>query len=209
MSGLRFRPRDQRALMIGLVLVAPVLLYRLVVTPYVGLLSGVRDQIESQRDVLTRELRILGEAPSYPELTRDAVAMLEDDVDALFSGPDQLSAAAALVNYVGTEARSRRVLVQRSETRPASLVAPGVLQLQVGMGGLSDLQGLLEFFAAMEQGSKFIRVEEITIQNAQRVVIGAALDEEVLTFTAVVSGYALVGTVDEQSASPLTIGDVQ
>lgn len=191
MNPFRLGTRDQRALLLGLLVAAPVVAYRFGILPYVRILADARNELTVQRDLLLREMRVLDNAPRYPELTNEASAGLQEQTGRLFSGPDRLSATAALVNYVGTEARRHRVLVQQSETRVAQTVGGGVVELQISVRGLSDLHGLLEFFHALEEGPKLVRVDRVSIEGARRVVIGAAADEEVLSFSTVVSGYAL------------------
>lgn len=186
-------PRDRRALIVALLVVVPVLLFRVVVSPYMQALSDIHDRVEVQRDLLLRELTVLKEAPAYPALTRDAAAALRVEAARLFSGPDELAASAALVNYVSVESRRHRVLIRQSETRPAQPTGEGVLTLEITVRGMSDLEGLLGFLGALDQGTRLVRVEQIAIQRAQQVQIGTVRDEEILNFNAVISGYGLAG----------------
>ena len=202
----RLASRDRRALILAAVLVIPVLLYRVAADPYARTLWDVRNQIEVQRDLLARELTILAEAPGYPALTQEAAAALRQEARRLFSGPDALSASAALVNYVSEAARQHRVLVQRSETRTGTSAGNGVLALQIGVRGMSDLEGLLGLLNALDMGSRLVRVEQITIERAQRVTLGSTRDEEILTFTALVSGYGLTG--GDEGLLPIDVAGV-
>ena len=186
-------PRDRRALIVALLVVVPVLLFRVVVSPYMQVLSDIHNRVEVQRDLLLRELTVLEEAPAYPALTRDAAAALRVEAARLFSGPGELAASAALVNYVSVESRRHRVLIRQSETRRAQPTGEGVLTLEITVRGMSDLEGLLGFLEALDQGPRLVRVEQIAIQRAQQVRIGTARDEEILNFNAVISGYALAG----------------
>ncbi len=190
MNGLSMRVRDRRALIVGLAIVGPILLFQGAIAPYARALGQVREQIEVERNLLRRERAMIAEAPRYPELVEQAVSLLQARRDRLFSGPEPLSAAAALVNYVGQAAREHRVLVQQSETEDADPAGPGIVTLQISVRGVSDLEGLLGFLKALEQGPKLVRVQEISIEQPQRL-IRPRRDEETLAFRAVLTGYGL------------------
>lgn len=204
MTWARWNPRDRRALIVAALVVLPVLLYRVAVSPYMQVLSDIHDRVEVQRELLRRELTVLEEAPAYPVLTRDAAAALSVEAPRLFSGPDELAASAALINYVSVESRRHRVLIQQSETRRAQPTGEGVLTLEITVRGMSDLEGLLGFLEALDGGPRLVRVEQIAIRRAQLVRIGTARDEEILNFNAVISGYALVGADGAVQAVDLT-----
>jgi hypothetical protein len=202
-----FRPgtRSRRVLFTGAIVGGPILLFA-VAYSYLASLGSVRERLQFDRETLTRELEVLAESPRYPELTRNADSLLRSRVDELFSGPDEVAAVASLSSYVTNAARARRIEVHESDTRAATLVSPGVLRLRVQVSGMTDLQGLLEFLQALEQGNRKTRVDELAIQQTDPATINTAPDEEVLSFTALVSGFALVDHEGRQSVSPTTVG---
>lgn len=191
---LRLSHRDRRAIAWALGLLIPAVAYRFAASPYLEALSAAREQVATQRDLLARELTILEEAPEYPQVTRSAVAALRDEQLRLFTGPDPLSAAAGLVNYLGLAADAHRVLIQSAETRAPDPASGGVVVLELALRGMADLEGLLGFLHAVEDGDKLVRIEQITIRSSNQGQRGQrASDEEVLTFAATVHSYAMAG----------------
>ena len=191
MSGFRLGRRDRRALLLGVAVLAPFFLFQYGLQPYLAARADVNEQLRTQRDLLTRELALLAQADAYPEAAAASVAALEEIEPRLFSGPDEISASGALVSYLGGEAERHRVLLQQSETRAAETTAEGLLVLAVGLRGMSDLQGLLSFLHALETGGKLVRVEQLGITRSGSAFRSGRRDEEVLQFSALVSGYAL------------------
>lgn len=191
MSATRLRPRDRRALLLGAALLLPILLFGLVGRPYLHALSTTRAELQTQRELLARERTLLEEARAYPARMDDAEAGLRLEVPRLFGGTDELTMTAALAEVVAEEARRSRVLVQGIESREAAPVDEGVLALQVELRALGDLEGVLTFLHALEQGEKLIRVERLAIERAARYERSAAPEEQVLALTASLRGFAL------------------
>ncbi len=187
---LALRTRDRRAILLGLIVVAPVLFYRGVASPYLRALNDVRARTVMQRDLLARERAMLAESHRYPTRIAEATTTLQVGTERLFAGPEPLSAAAALVNYVGQTARQHRVLVEQSETQTADPESSGVVTLEIAVQGRSDLEGLLGLLQGLEAGNKLVRVDELTIEQPQRLV-RLRRDEEVLSFRARIVGYGL------------------
>ncbi len=191
MKAPRLTSRDRRALIIGAVALMPALLFQYGVRPYAAALSDARNRLEAQRGLLDRELALLDEAKLYPELAREAEGVIAAAASRLFDGPDRISTTAALVNYLGTFVQDHRVVLQRSETRSAEVDEDGIVSLQVSMRAIGDLEGLLGFLHALEDGAKLVRIEQLSIERTGRVSLSGASDEEVLSLFAIVTGYAL------------------
>jgi type II secretory pathway component PulM len=60
-------PRDRRAILLGLAVMVVAASYVLGVRPYREALAGVRDRVQAERELLTRELALLESASEIPE----------------------------------------------------------------------------------------------------------------------------------------------
>jgi type II secretory pathway component PulM len=186
----RLTRRDRRAMTIGAMLVLPAVAFHLVVRPYRNALADVRSRVVQEQDLLHRERALLAEVKAYPSRLQRAEATLLREAPRLFAGPDLTAASAALSNYVGGKALASHVFVQRSETESPSPAA-GVAQLQVELNAVGDLEGILSFLQSLESGPKLVTVHRLGIGKGDRVSIGEPRDDEVLSLTAIVGGYAL------------------
>jgi Tfp pilus assembly protein PilO len=182
--------RDRRAVGLGAMLVVPAVAFHLAVRPYLGALADARTRVTREQDLLRREQTLLAEVKAYPQLLSGAESSLLREAPRLFAGPDLVAASAALSNYVSGKALASRVFLQRSETQSPS-VADGVARLQVDLNAVGDLEGILSFLQALEAGPKLVTVHRLAIGKAQAVNLGQPRDEEVLSLSAVVGGYAL------------------
>ena len=185
--------RDRRALRLGLVVLVPALLWVWGVQPYRDALADARLRLAAQRQELAREEALLGGGPRAAELRLAADSAADALTPRLFAARDDLLGSAQLAAHLARAARANEVLLQEAETRPASLSAAGVRTLQVEIRAESDLEGLLGFLQALEQGERLVRVERLSIARPG----GAEADEnpvERLTLSATVLGYALAPT---------------
>ena len=194
----RLSRRDRRAVLSGLLVLVPALLFHLIVQPFLGELSEMHGRIERERGLLQREQSLLAEVKAYPRRLQAAEAGLLTEAPRLFAGPDLVAASAALSNYLGGKAHSSRVFLQRSETgTPAA--ENGVAELRVELSAVGDLEGMLSFLQALESGPKLVTIPRLVIGRAERVNPSESNDEEVLSLTATVNGYALT---EDRSESP-------
>ncbi len=186
----RLTRRDRRALTLGALLAVPAVLFQLGVKPYLHATSELRGRVAREQDLLAREQTLLAELKSYPVRLQRAEATLLREAPRLFAGPDLVAASAALSNYVSGKAAASRVFVQRSETAtPAA--DEGVARLAVDLHAVGDLEGILSFLQALESGPKLVTVSRLMIGKAERLTAGQPRDEEVLSLTASIGGYAL------------------
>ena len=182
--------RDRRALTLGALLAVPAVLVQLAVKPYLHSMADLRGRVAREQDLLRREQTLLAELKSYPARLRRSEAVLLREAPRLFAGPDLVAASAALSSYVSGKAAASRVFVQRSETGTPS-AEDGVARLAVDLHAVGDLEGILSFLQALESGPKLVTVSRLIIGKAERLNPGEAGDEEVLSVTASVGGYAL------------------
>lgn len=191
MIGLRLTRRDRRALLLGLAVLAPAVLYGSAVRPYANALADARRNLHSQRDLLARELTLLADARAFPAHLERIESALEALAPRLFTAPDPVAATGVLAGYVADAAQRSRVLLERSDPASPSQVDGDLARLEVQVRALGDLEGLLALLYALEHGPKLVRVEGIAIERASRP--GRQLDardEEVLSLRAVVAGFA-------------------
>lgn len=200
MRAPRLTQRDRRALAFGALVVVPALFFTLGLRPYLRTLEATRQALEVQSDLLRREMELLRESEVYPEVGREAERALRAQTPRLFEEPDALSATGALAAYVRERAREHRVLIQQTESKSARPEGGGLLAVEIEIRAQSDLEGHLSFLHALENGPKLVRVEQLAIDPASRFGFGQARSQEVLSLSAVVSGYALAP--DEHGSAP-------
>ena len=182
--------RDRRALRLGLLVLVPALLWVWGVRPYRAALGDARDRLAVQRAALARERALLAGGGGAVELRLAADSAADAARPRLFVARDDLLGSAQLAAYLARAARASDVLLQEADTRPAAVAPSGLRTLQVEIRAESDLEGLLTFLQALEQGERLVRVERLSIARPG----GADADEgavEVLTLSATVLGYAL------------------
>lgn len=189
MSALRLGSRDRRALTIGAALLLPALLFVLVVQPYLRALSGVRDEVGRQRELLARELGVVAEARLYPQVLDSVEVGIRAESPRLFGGRDPLAATADLADYVGESAALSRILVERSETREPESAGEELVALRVELQAAGDLQGILTFLRRLERGDRLVRVERVAIEQAR--AYGGDPEAERLSLAATIQGYTL------------------
>lgn len=187
----RFSRRERRAVTMGLLVVVPAVVFQLAVKPYLGRLSDVRTQVEWEQDLLGREQALLAEVRAYPARLRQAEATLMRKAPQLFAGPDLVAASAALSSYVTGRALESHVFVQQSETGVSDSAAQGVGKIKVELRAVGDLEGILAFLQSLESGSRLVTVERVAIAQTERFGAGEPRDDEVLSLSATIGGYAL------------------
>lgn len=189
----RLQRRDRLALAWGAALVVPAVCYALVLQPYLSTLQGSRERLVEQRGLLARELALLDGAQRYPARMREMQVALGREGPRLFSGVDALSATSALTYYVSDRARRSRVVVQRVESDTPEASSRGLLLLRLNVGAEGDLEGILSFLRAIENGDKLVRVERLSIERARSY---GESEDEALTFSATITGYAVAAAGD-------------
>jgi hypothetical protein len=182
------KPSDRRAVMLGALVLLPFILFIWVVRPYRAALSDARDQLETERAALSRELAAVSTARDHPQLQRVADSVMRTMRPRLFEGKDDVMASAELAAYLGDVAERSRVWLQDAGTRPAVIGTDGVRTLRVEIRGESDLLGTLMFIQGLERGEKLIRIERIDVSKSAR---GDDKDMETLSIAATISGFAV------------------
>jgi hypothetical protein len=194
------RTRDRRAILVGVLVLAPALAFIWGVRPYLAALDMARDRLDAERATLAREQGALAAARRNPELKQVVDSALQAMKPRLFEGRDEVIASAKLASYLGQVARRSHVWLQDAATRTATTTTPGVRTLHVDVRAQTDFRGLLTFLDALDHGDKLVRVERLDVS---RGVAGAGDENvEVLTVTATVAAYAL----GDEEAPPSAAG---
>lgn len=206
--------RDRRAILIGLAVIAPAVLYVAAVRPYRTALSDVRAQTEAQRGLLQRELGLLATAKTMPATLNDARTQVFRAEARLVRASNQPLAEAQLTRYLEEQAGGSRVLLQ--EIRSVQLTrrdqAPNGLRLiRVALTGESDLEGVVRFLHKLEGGTILVSIRQLTLernepresanrpQNSRTRVTSPLNPEGVMQFSAVIEAFASATDTAEET----------
>lgn len=173
MSRLRFAAlqrlsaRDRRALRLGLLVVAPVLLYAGAIRPYSSALTDARARSAAERRLLERELELLAQAPALPRAIADARVKAERAEHRLVRATNAVVAENEVTEYLETMATMSRVLLQELravELARGEVPPPGARPLRLALRGESDLEGVLTFLHRVETSPLLLRVTGLSIE---------------------------------------------
>ena len=160
-------PRDRRALLLGMAIMIPALLWVFGVRPYRAALSEARERVTAERELLSRELDLLY---SSTELA-GAVQEAEDDALLVESRMLQASslvlAEAELTDFLELVAFESRVLleeIQGAELNRGEEPPPGMAVVRLRLSGESDLEGVLGFLDEIEKSQLLLRVRGLALE---------------------------------------------
>lgn len=203
-------PRDRRALRIGGWIVLPVLFATLVVRPLGSAWLDRREALDQDRALLARELRLVADAPRDLELLRAERRALDASASRLFGGAEAVSASAELARYVAREASGSKLDLEQAETEtmldsaaqlpnggPAAPATATDQPLRVSIRARGDIEGIVAFLRALEEGDRLVRVERIAISAPEENP-----EDGSLLLTATVTGLARLGLTPDTSATP-------
>lgn len=160
-------PRDRRAILLGVVILVPALLYAFVVRPYRAALSDVRDRIAAERELLVRELSLLETAPDMSEAIRRAQADAQRYDDRMVSAVNGPLAEGELSDYLEGWAGRNRVLLEEigsGELERGEVPPPGLSVVRLHVRGESDLEGVLGFLREIEGSRLLLRVRGVALE---------------------------------------------
>lgn len=187
-------PRDRRALVLGGAVLFSALAFTLGVQPYRRARTTLRERIAEQRGLLARELSLVQGARALPQALERAATALDEKRTRLLPGGDPLSATAALVGIVGDEARREGVLLEAIESRTPEPAGSGLVVVRIEIRGRADLEALLRWLGALEAGPQLIRIDGLTVAQADAGAVPDSNDTEALLLAAVIKGYVLEDT---------------
>jgi hypothetical protein len=197
MARASLAPRDRRALLLGALVLAPALFFIWAVKPYLAALESSRDFLSVERAALARERAAVTAAQRNPGMQQLADSLMRAMSPRLFAGRDDVMATAELVSHLGALAQANDVWLQNATTRPATVGTAGVRTLQVALRAESDLEGVVRFLRAIENGDKLLQVERLDVS----VVQGALPDNgvEPVSISATILGFAIPGDAARDS----------
>ena len=193
-----FGPRDERALRMGAWILAPALLFVLVVRPLTNALVDSRAALASERSLLGRELRLVTDAPRDRQLLRAAERAMSAAGPRLFGGAEAVSASAELARYVAAQATRSGLALEQTETETvldssgsaavpddgSVAAAAGPRELRVSIRAHGEVEAVTAFLQAIENGPRLVRVEQLAISVADTTT------DSSLSISATLSGLA-------------------
>ncbi|HEX2165910.1 MAG TPA: type II secretion system protein GspM [Longimicrobiales bacterium] len=174
-------PRDRRAVLIGLAVLAPALLWIGVVRPYREALSDLDARVASERALLEREEALLAAAPELPSRATAARERAAGATQRLVSAANVPLAEAEVTAFLQDVALLSRVLLQEV----SSVEAPrgdeehelgSIRPLRLALRGESDLEGVLTFLHRLETGPLLLRIAELSIEPTPQRDDNARMD---------------------------------
>lgn len=189
--------RERRTLLAGAVLTVASLGYSRVARPVAAHLLTVRESLVRERDLDARERRLLAAAAAQPGRLTRASETLERSRDRFFSGPDTLTATAALSRYVRELARDAGTALESADPEPAAAEVGLLTAIRIRFRASGDLQGLLELVDGLRRGTKQIRIVALGIAPAQSLPAWESPEREALVLAADVEAWALIGEEPE------------
>jgi hypothetical protein len=197
-------PRDRRAILVGLGILFPVVVYVMGVKPYRAALDGVRDRVAVETELLARELALLEAAATLPEELHRAEAEAAVYEDRMVRAASGVLAEAELTDLLEGAATRSRVLLE--EIRGGELARgedppPGLSVVRLNLRGESDLEGILTFLDEIERSRLFLRVRGLALEpevsrptsnGSENNVNTAPVPTGVVTFQLIVDGFARV-----------------
>jgi hypothetical protein len=188
----RMNPRSRRALTTGLIVLAPFLLFYLVVEPYRTSLADLRDRTGNERALLAREEGILAMGPSLPRLASAASDRAKRADMRLVRGANRALEEAELTAYLERTASFSRVLLQESRgvEPPRGTDTTGVVRpIRLAVRGESDLKGVLTFVQRVEASPLLLHIAEMSVEPVTTKTSSDTQDG-VIKFALVLEAYA-------------------
>lgn len=162
---IELRSRDGRALLIGVFVLGPLLVGRVLVVPATRQLADVRRAVATEQDLLGRERTLLASTPAYSATAERLIASLAARAARLFGPaepPEPHLRRIAVDRNVNLEEIRRVTAVPDSQTVTGGLpvlVQPVLLQVT----GESDLEGVLSFLGALREDDHLWSIERIDL----------------------------------------------
>lgn len=203
----RLSRRDRRAIRLGLLVLAPALLWVGVVRPYRQAWTDTQDRLEAERALLVREQALIRDAAELPVEAREAGMKADRARRRMVEAASATLAEDELTNELEALAVDSRVLLEemRSIEPTASELPESIQSIRLAIRGQSDLNGVSTFLRRMEEHWLLIRVEELSIQPEYRQPernqrgrndepAGPAQPTGVMEFALIVEAYAAAGS---------------
>lgn len=180
-------PRDRRALLLGLCVLGPVLLWAAILRPWWDGLSSIREAVAAESGLLERERELLADAPRLPGRMEDTRLEAQRMEARLLSSHVTALAEAELAGLLEDLARESRVLVLDLTPARGTVGEPGdegPIPVRMRLLAESDFGGLLTLVEAIETDPLLMRVEAMTMQAGE--------DPGVMRMEAIIEAFAPV-----------------
>ena len=195
--------RDRRAIVLGLAILVPAAGYVLGIKPYRAALGEIRERVEAERDLLSRELALLETGPTLPERIQRAEAEAERFVDRLVQAVSGVLAEGELTGFLETSAFWSRVLLEEiwgGELGRGEEPPPGLSVVRLHLRGESDMEGILNFLDELEKSRLLLRIRGLALEpELARPQVeneegdrGPAVPTGVVGFQLILDGFARV-----------------
>ncbi|HUG38902.1 MAG TPA: GspMb/PilO family protein [Longimicrobiales bacterium] len=181
--------RDRRAVRIGLLVLTAALAIVFGIRPYLSALEDARDRLTAERSLLARERALVDAADAFGSGAAVVEAGMAIRAPRLFTG-DPTLAAGALVRYVAQGAARSSVLLEATETRAAGEAGDGLTTVRVQIRAVGDVEGVLRFLREMEDGSRLVHVERLSLESRNSYRSDGD-DVQLVALGATIAGYAL------------------
>ncbi len=192
-------PRDRRALMWLLAVVAMVGMFRLGFLPYRAYRAGLIETLSSEQALLVRERAILGESQGFDQRVEELESAVAAARTLTLVGTDAVAAGGALTAHVARTADRAGVMLQLAEQgEPEAFVNGGVIGHPVSVRLLGDLEGVLRFLHGLESGTPLLRVLGLSLRPSG-VNDGDLEQGQLLTVAATVWGYRMAPRSDRSA----------
>jgi hypothetical protein len=180
----RFRnlpARDRRALLLGMIVLGPAVLWMGIVRPWWTTLQELRESVVSEQELLDRERALLLESPELPARLAESRATLARKEALLVQSRNLALAEAAVTEIVEARARESRALLleTRSVARDPFEEAPdGLVPIRLNIRVESDFEGILDFLHALEDEGLLLRVFAFSIQRGEEGAMNLSVTVE-------------------------------
>ena len=162
-------PRDRRAVLLGLGITLPVVLFVGAVKPYFAALNQTRDRIAAERRLLESELDLRAQKAQLPEVLQSARGDLKRGEERLVKAANPALAESRLTDLLEDLAGLTRVLLQEVRSVPAQrgqTDPPGMQTLRLAIRGESDLEGVLRYMQHVEENPMVLHIRELSLELA-------------------------------------------
>lgn len=162
--------RDRRAVLIGLAVLTPAVLWIGAVRPYRAALSDLETRVGAERALLEREEALLAVGPELPARADAAREHATGATQRLVRAANAPLAEAEVTAFLQDVALLSRVLLQEVSSveapRGAEEESGTIRPLRLALRGESDLEGVLTFLHRIETGPLLLRIAELSIEPA-------------------------------------------
>lgn len=158
---------------------------------YGAALEDARDRLSVEDRLLRRERGLVHAHADLSVIAEEAALAVKLSRAWLLEGEDVL-AGGSLLRHLAAEAERAGLRMDVAEPQEPILLNGGLRALPVRVRATGDFVGLLLFLHALQEGRKLVTVEDLVIQRHELAADHPG-GTQLLTITALVSGYALEG----------------